>query len=103
MERDSGRSLTGLVFMSRLSPHMPFAFTNILVAQLHRPLWHLALVSTLGLLPRSILAVVIGGGLSSVEQWSDLSSLGAWAWAVTAVVLGYFGVILFKAYRKVRS
>ncbi len=103
MERDSGRSLTGLAFLSRLSPHMPFAFTNILVAQLHQPVTRLALVSTLGLLPRSLLAVAIGGGLSSVDDWSRLSSLGPWAWLVTAVVLGYFGRILFKAYRKTRG
>ncbi|NIV45453.1 MAG: hypothetical protein GWN46_00740, partial [Gammaproteobacteria bacterium] len=61
------------------------------------------LVSTLGLLPRSFLAVAIGGGLSSVDDWSRLSSLGPWAWLVTAVVLGYFGRILFKAYRKARG
>jgi uncharacterized membrane protein YdjX (TVP38/TMEM64 family) len=102
MERDSKRGLMGLVFLSRLSPHMPFALTNILVAQLHRSSSRLALVSTLGLLPRSVLAVAIGGGLSSVEGWSRASLPGAWAWLVTAVVLGCFARILFRAYRKVR-
>ncbi len=103
MERDSGRGLISLVFMSRLSPHMPFAFTNILVAQLRRPVNRLAVVSTLGLLPRSFVAVAIGGGLKSAEDWSRLSSMGVWAWIVTAVVLAWFGRILFKAYRKARS
>lgn len=103
MERDSGRSLTGLVFLSRLSPHMPFAFTNILVAQLHQPLSRLALVSMLGLLPRSFLAVAIGGGLGSVADWGRGSSTGVWAWLVTVVVLACFGRILLQAYRKARG
>jgi uncharacterized membrane protein YdjX (TVP38/TMEM64 family) len=103
MEHDSGGGLLGLVFMSRLSPHMPFAFTNILVAQLHQPLARLALVSTLGLLPRSLAAVALGGGLRSAKEWSAIASPTAWMWAVTAIVVLYFGWILLKAYRATRE
>lgn len=99
MERDSGRGLTGLVFVSRLSPHMPFAFTNIVVAQIRRPLWRLALVSTLGLLPRGFLAVAVGGGLRSAKDWRTLSPSSGWTWIVTAIVLLYFLHIAVKAYR----
>jgi uncharacterized membrane protein YdjX (TVP38/TMEM64 family) len=103
MEHDSGRGLLGLVFMARLSPHMPFAFTNILVAQLHQPLPKLALVSTLGLLPRSLVAVALGGGLRSAKEWTAIASPGAWVWAVTAIVVLYFAWILLKAYRATRE
>jgi uncharacterized membrane protein YdjX (TVP38/TMEM64 family) len=99
MEHDSGRGLMGLVFMSRLSPHMPFAFTNILVAQIHQPLTRLALVSTLGLLPRSFLAVIVGGGLRSASDWSTLSLSSGWTWIITAVVVLYFARLALKAYR----
>ncbi|MEM7227574.1 MAG: hypothetical protein AAF432_02040 [Planctomycetota bacterium] len=102
MERESGRSLMTLVFMSRLSPHMPFAFTNILVAQLHQSLTRLAIVSTLGLLPRSLLGVAIGAGLRSAQEWSGSSPYGAWMWIITVVVILVFVRITVKAYRAAR-
>ena len=103
MERESGRSLLSLVFMSRLSPHMPFAFTNILVAQLGQPLGRLSVVSTLGLLPRSMIAVAFGAGLRSMQDWSRMPSLGYWPWVVTAIVIVAFIRIAQKAYRATRD
>ena len=93
----SSQSLLGFVGMARLSPHMPFALTNILVAQFERPLYQLVLCSWLGLMPRSLIAVGLGGSLASLDSWADVKALGWWACLATALVIVYGGRLAYRA------
>ena len=74
-----------------------------LVAQLHQPLSRLALVSVLGLLPRSLVGVAVGAGLRSAQDWAGMSSPAAWTWLIKAIVVLFFGWIALKAYRATRE
>lgn len=65
----SERSLSLYLFLFglRIAPHMPFALTNLLVSQSQIGLLRLTIVSTLGLLPRSLYAAYMGSQFQSVE------------------------------------
>jgi uncharacterized membrane protein YdjX (TVP38/TMEM64 family) len=74
VEKKQGRTLLVTVFLARLSPHMPFAATNLLLAQLSFSPLLLTFVSWLGLLPRTLLAVIAGSTLSSFGDWRTLKT-----------------------------
>jgi uncharacterized membrane protein YdjX (TVP38/TMEM64 family) len=61
---DPIRSLT-IIFLLRLSPIMPFAATNTLLASLKVPFSVFASASLFGLAPRVIAVVLIGAGLQA--------------------------------------
>jgi uncharacterized membrane protein YdjX (TVP38/TMEM64 family) len=88
----SGSKLYWMIFLLRLSPHMPFAFTNLIVAQSGVSLTYGTLFSWLGLLPRTILATIIGAGLSNITEVLSSRPLSVWEWSISIIAL--IGVFL---------
>lgn len=90
--------LLGLVFLSRLSPHMPFAATNLVISQLRLKILPATVVSWLGLLPRSLAAASIGFGLGSFSDLSKVELSPEWALFSGILLLFVLGWV-FKALR----
>ncbi|MEK6546749.1 MAG: VTT domain-containing protein [Bacteroidota bacterium] len=73
------------VFLARLSPIFPFAITNALMAFLGVPLRQFFVGGTLGMLPRTLIALWTGTQAASwanllnhpeMLRWQDIASLG---------------------------
>jgi len=64
--RSGGRAVL-LIALVRLSPVMPFAATNLLLAASGARLWTFLLGSGLGLLPRIAAVVAAGAGMSTLD------------------------------------
>lgn len=73
------------VFLARLSPIFPFAITNALMAFLGVPLRQFFVSGTLGMLPRTLIALWTGTQAASwanllnhpeMLRWQDVASLG---------------------------
>jgi uncharacterized membrane protein YdjX (TVP38/TMEM64 family) len=88
--------LSKLLVALRLSPHMPFALTNLLVAQAPIPFKFIVNFSWLGLLPRSLIAAYLGTAFDSLNE--AMSFRPDLKTAVTLTVL----VVIYCVY-KVRS
>jgi len=58
---------TLIIFLLRLSPAMPFALTNFLMASARVPLKSFVLGTFFGMLPRSSAVVFVGSGLSELS------------------------------------
>lgn len=87
-----GQMATGLICL-RISPHMPFALTNLVVGQLQVPLMWLAMVSVLGLLPRTLMGWAVGRKIESFALVEELSRVPLWGWLVSGLcVLGLIWV-----------
>ncbi len=77
------RQTTLMIFLLRLSPAMPFALTNFLMASARVPLSGYIIGTFLGMLPRSSAVVLVGAGLSelnfdnSQEMWLILVGIVA--------------------------
>jgi uncharacterized membrane protein YdjX (TVP38/TMEM64 family) len=56
-----------IIFLLRLSPAMPFALTNFLMASARVPLKSFVAGTFLGMLPRSTAVVFVGSGLSELS------------------------------------
>ena len=73
------------VFTCRLSPVLPFAFTNIVLASINTPFKRFITWGTLGMLPRTLLAIWVG------KQATDIYALESntftWNWE-TSILLG---------------
>ena len=65
----SGPILPITIALLRLSPHMPFALTNLVCARLPIPLIKIWFFSFCGLLPRTFLAVYIG---TTFKDWMSI-------------------------------
>ena len=88
----SGLFLPTSLALLRLSPHMPFALTNLVCSRLPIPAVKIWLFSFLGLLPRTFLAVYVGGKL---KDWRSLLNLERPPWelafsAILFAILFYF-------------
>lgn len=92
-----GQSLartTLIIFLLRLSPAMPFALTNFLMASARVPLRAFVAGTFLGMLPRSAAVVLVGSGLSELsldnpqEFW--LLVFGVAATIVSIIVISIF-------------
>jgi len=79
------------VFLARLSPIFPFAITNALMAFLGVPLRQFFVGGTLGMLPRTLIALWTGSQAASwanlmnhpeAMRWQDLVSIGMLALSV---------------------
>jgi len=90
------------VFLARLSPIFPFAITNTLMAFLGVPLRQFFVGGTLGMLPRTLIALWTGTQAASwanllnhpeMLRWQDLASLGM----LLISVLGMFLLAKRKA------
>lgn len=63
----SARRTILIIFLLRLSPAMPFALTNFLMASARVPLKSFLIGTFLGMLPRSSAVVFVGAGLSELS------------------------------------
>lgn len=86
------RRTIGLVALVRLSPVMPFAATNLLMASAGVGAREFLVGSLLGLAPRVIAVVFVGAGLSELDLSQSLDTtwwiVGMVATVVTLVVIG---------------
>lgn len=84
--------ITLIIFLLRLSPAMPFALTNFLMASARVPVKSFVLGTFLGMLPRSAAVVFIGSGLSELNfdnsQDSWLIIVGIAATIISVIVIG---------------
>lgn len=82
---------TLIIFLLRLSPAMPFALTNFLMASARVPLKSFVVGTFFGMLPRSSAVVLVGSGLSELsfddpqEAW--LIVFGIVATVVSIIVI----------------
>ena len=87
-----GVKLISLIGLLRLSPVMPFAVTNLLLASARAPFGAFLWGSGLGLAPRVIVVALAGAGLSELDlsQGGDrgLAILGVLATVLSVVVIG---------------
>lgn len=56
------------VFTCRLSPVLPFAFTNVVLASIKTPFKRFIIWGTLGMLPRTLLAIWVGKQATNIYQ-----------------------------------
>jgi len=83
---------TLLIFLLRLSPAMPFALTNFLMASARVPLKSYLVGTFFGMLPRSSAVVFVGAGLSELSfdnpqnAWLIVSGIAATI--ISVVVIG---------------
>jgi uncharacterized membrane protein YdjX (TVP38/TMEM64 family) len=88
----------GIVTLLRLPPNSPFAITNLVMAATRIPLVTYLVGTVAGIAPRTIIAVVLGAGMSEL----DFSKAKNW-WlmaggiVVALIVLGIIGSIANKA------
>jgi uncharacterized membrane protein YdjX (TVP38/TMEM64 family) len=83
------RELSKVLIVLRLSPHMPFALTNLAVAQLRLSTFSKVVYSWLGLLPRSLLATYLGHSFESISAALNIQTDLRTAVATTAIVMIY--------------
>jgi uncharacterized membrane protein YdjX (TVP38/TMEM64 family) len=67
-------SLLVAIFLARLAPQVPFALTNLMLGQLRLPLRKLILSSWLGLIPRTLVAMMAGVGMTQVSGLLEAAS-----------------------------
>jgi len=77
---------------------MPFALTNLVCAHLPIPAVKIWLFSYLGLLPRTFLAVYVGGEL---KDWRSLLNLEGSPWEL-AFSVALFAILLYFIRRALR-
>lgn len=86
------RRTTMIILLLRLSPAMPFALTNFLMASARVPLHSYVIGTFLGMLPRSSAVVLVGAGLSelSLDSSQDfwLLVFGIIVTIISAIVIG---------------
>jgi uncharacterized membrane protein YdjX (TVP38/TMEM64 family) len=89
------------VFLARLSPIFPFAITNALMAFLGVPLRQFFIGGTLGMLPRTLIALWTG---SQAASWANLMNhpeAMRWQDLVSIIMLGFSVIgMFFLAKRK---
>lgn len=71
-----------LIALLRLSPLMPFAATNLLLAALGVHGRTFLLATVVGITPRAVAVALLGAGLSELDWEAE----GSWGWTVFAVV-----------------
>lgn len=88
----SGAFLPIAVALLRLSPHMPFALTNLVCARLPLGAFKTWFYSYLGLLPRTLLAAYIG---SQLQDWRTLFDRERPPWELLLSLALFAGFIYF--------
>ena len=79
---------------------MPFALTNLAVAQLKLPLLQVVFFSWLGLLPRSIFAAIAGTSIKSVVDAYKIHIDYKVASLVTILAMSYIGWKAFRLWKE---
>lgn len=97
-----GSFLPTAVAMLRLSPHMPFALTNLVCARLPMTRFRIWLFSFAGLLPRTLLAAYVG---SQLQDWRALldRERPPWELMLSLVLLALFVYFARKAAHRYES
>lgn len=88
LQNQHPKGMIAMIVIARLSPQMPFAATNLMIAQLKISLIKATLASWIGLLPRSLFAVLIGRKATEIEQIADIGSFG-WDSLATFLLFGF--------------
>jgi uncharacterized membrane protein YdjX (TVP38/TMEM64 family) len=88
----SVRRTTLIIFLIRMSPAMPFALTNFLMASARVPVKAFVVGTFFGMLPRSSAVVFVGSGLSELN-FNDLENswlliFGIAATIISVIVIG---------------
>jgi uncharacterized membrane protein YdjX (TVP38/TMEM64 family) len=98
----AGSFLPAAVALLRLSPHMPFALTNLVCARLPLTPARIWLFSFVGLLPRTLLAAYIG---SQLQDWRSLldRERPPWELLLSLVLLALFVYFTRQAARRFES
>ncbi len=98
----AGSFLPTAVALLRLSPHMPFALTNLVCARLPLTSARIWLFSYVGLLPRTLLATYIG---SQLQDWRVLLDREhpSWELLLSLVLLALFVYLTRRAARQFES
>lgn len=95
------RRTTLIIFLLRLSPAMPFALTNFLMASARVPLKAFLIGTFFGMLPRSAAVVFVGAGLSELnisepqEMWLIIFGI-----IVTIISIIFISIIARRALEK---
>ena len=88
----SARRTTLIIFLIRMSPAMPFALTNFLMASARVPVKSFIVGTFFGMLPRSSAVVFVGSGLSELSfdnpENSWLLLFGIVATIISVIVIG---------------
>ncbi len=89
---------TLIIFLVRLSPAMPFALTNFLMASARVPLKSYVTGTFFGMLPRSSAVVFVGSGLSELS-FNDPQELWLIVFGLAATVLSiiFIGIVARRA------
>ncbi len=77
----------GMVTLLRLPPNSPFAITNLVMASVKVPRVPYLIGTVLGLLPRTMLAVVVGAGVGKFTKEELKKAMPMWAIVLGVVVL----------------
>jgi len=80
------RRTTLIIFLVRLSPAMPFALTNFLMASARVPLKSYVSGTFFGMLPRSSAVVLVGSGLSELS-FNDPQELWLIVFGIVATIV----------------
>jgi Uncharacterized conserved protein len=100
----SVRRTTLIIFLLRLSPAMPFALTNFLMASARVPLKSFVVGTFFGMLPRSTAVVFVGSGLSELsftdpqEAWLIVFGIAA-----TVVAIIFISIVARRALERVTN
>lgn len=84
------KSQKQLVFTCRLSPVLPFAFTNVLLAAIKTRFSTFIVYGTLGMLPRTLLAIWVG------KQASSIYDLQTREWTINVETISLLCLIGFS-------
>lgn len=86
---DSGIMLSALC---RMSPTLPFAVLNCFFALVRFPFLKYMIGSMLGMIPRTVFAVYIGGKFTNVHSVADLHSDFSTWFALALAVISFLGI-----------
>lgn len=92
IKHNTGRT-TLIIFLLRLSPAMPFALTNFLMASARVPVKSFVVGTFLGMLPRSSAVVFVGAGLSELS-FSDPQE----AWLIVFGIIATIASVVFISF-----
>jgi len=88
------------VFLARLSPVFPFAITNAIMAFLGVSAQKFFIAGTLGMLPRTLLAVWTGMQVKSIENLWNNPTIAHWQDFVSLALLVFSGAGMFYLAKK---
>lgn len=77
----------GMVTLLRLPPNSPFAITNLVMASVKVPRVPYLIGTVLGLLPRTVLAVVVGAGVGKFTREELKKAMPMWGIVAGVIVL----------------